>query len=546
MKRKLFSTALVAMAMTACTSEDDLQVNHSQASSVEFTVTVDEDGSTKADWGGSNGYTLQWEEGDLMSLFHGAEDGTLASMEDAVYKAATCSSDGSLKFTTQSMVKAGQAIMVYPADTTFAYVDGGLTVSVPSIQNSEDILKRIPFMSEGILINPYDGTKDYGAGYGKNYEIRLKQIATQLTLNTVWTGTAKNAIEEMVNKGEIAPIKLENVVLSQPKNQFNTKLGIKLEDKGDLGTNWPTAREGANDGWNKLSVVNTAIGQIAEKSETLTSSAAIKNGVADLDKVEFILLPQENWLGIENEASIVINTYYGSVTIDGNNGKTMYALVDGEPVPEDKNTVSYGLNEIIKKTNVIKSSETSTFLGEQVGAHATRYIDADLATLDMSTVHIKTDKQLHDILAVYGAIKNGEPVQLTIDGTNKKFQLSMDNVATLLSAKYNNVKLVPCQLDGERCEVIELIQGAGQTTNEVPALTFIDKNAVEVWLGENANWTWTGGQKNFNDFVKMISNHGTLDVTANAVIADATISICKVRMQNKGVININGRNKTRA
>lgn len=537
MRRKLFSAALVAIAMTACTSEEDLQVNHSQVSPIKFTVTMDEDGSTRADWGGSNGYTLLWEEGDLMSLFHGAEEGTLASMEDAIYKAAAGNSDRSLEFTTQSMVKEGQAIMVYPADTTFAYLDGGLTVSIPTVQSSTNVLERIPFMSEGIKINPYNGDKNSGAGYGKNYEIKLKQVATQLTLNTVWTGTAKDKIEALVADGTIAPITLENVVLNQPTNKFNTKLKIQLEDKGKLGTNWPDEEDGAYDAWNKLSSVDYSVGNIVEKSETLTSSAAVKDGAAGLDKVEFILLPQDNWLGLEDKASVVINTYYGSVTINKEDGKAMYALKDNKPVPEDKYTVANGLNEIISKTTVKKSNETSTFFGEQVGAHATRYIDADLATLDMSTVHIKTDKQLHDILAVYGAIKDGESVMLTIDGTNGKFSLSMDNVKTLLTEEYKNVKLVPCTVNSEECLVIELTQSAGQTTDEVPELTFIADNKVNVWLGENANWTWTGGKKTFNDLVKMVSNHGTLDVAANAVIADATDT--KIRMQNKGIININ-------
>lgn len=535
MRRKLFSAALVAIAMTKCTSEEDLQVNHSQVSPIKFTVTMDEDGSTRADWGGSNGYTLLWEEGDLMSLFHGAEEGSLASMEDAIYKAAAGNSDRSLEFTTQSMVKEGQAIMVYPADTTFAYLDGGLTVSIPTVQSSTNVLERIPFMSEGIKINPYDGDKNSGAGYGKNYEIKLKQVATQLTLNTVWTGTAKDKIEALVADGTIEPITLENVVLSQPTNKFNTKLNIQLEDKADLGTNWPDEEDGAYDAWNKLSSVDYK--NAVATNAILTSSAAVKDDAAGLDKVEFILLPQKTAVITDENASIVINTYYGSVTVDKEDGYAMYALVNGKPYPEEKNIVAYGLNEIISKTTVEKSNENSTFFGEQVGAHATRYIDADLATLDMSTVHIKTDKQLHDILAVYGAIKNGEPVKLTIDGTEGKFSLSMDNVKTLLTEEYKNVKLVPCTVKDEACSVIELTQSAGQPTDEVPELTFIADNQVNVWLGENANWTWTGGKKTFNDFVKMVSNHGTLDVAANAVIADATDA--KIRMQNKGTININ-------
>ena len=166
MKDKFLFAAFAALAMTACTSEEDMQVNPTaQTSPIQFTVSMD-DTQTRADWGSDdNKYTLLWTAGDQMSLFHGmkltvspeSKDGvSLSGAENAIYKAAAGSSKSGLTFTTQSMVKAGNAIMVYPCDTTFAYKGSNLYVKIPTVQTDGNILGRVPFISEGLIIKDFE------------------------------------------------------------------------------------------------------------------------------------------------------------------------------------------------------------------------------------------------------------------------------------------------------------------------------------------------------------------------------------------------------
>lgn len=52
MKDKFLFAAFAALAMTACTSEEDMQVNPTaQTSPIQFTVSMD-DAQTRAAWGG--------------------------------------------------------------------------------------------------------------------------------------------------------------------------------------------------------------------------------------------------------------------------------------------------------------------------------------------------------------------------------------------------------------------------------------------------------------------------------------------------------------
>lgn len=243
MKDKFLFAAFAALAMTACTSEEDMQVNPTaQTSPIQFTVSMD-DAQTRAAWGGSNNYTLQWTAGDQMSLFHGMNlnsygavdtDASLAGAENAIYKAAAGSSESGLTFTTQSMVKRGDAIMVYPCDTTFTYNGTNLYVKIPTVQNDANILGKVPFISEGLIIkefeegNMIDGT----AGYARNYNIQLKQIATLYTLGINYSGNEYNIIKGLSEAGKIAPILTQKVTLNSTE-KFNSELEVKVKSRSE-------------------------------------------------------------------------------------------------------------------------------------------------------------------------------------------------------------------------------------------------------------------------------------------------------------------------
>lgn len=555
MNSKFYFAAALALSLAACTTEDDLQQNSSnQISPISFVMETGGDFSSRAAWGeGDYAYTLQWTDGDLLSLYHGGEEGGLDGLQNAIYKAKAGSSEGKLEFTTQSMIVEGQAIMVYPADTTFKYDGNGLFVTVPAKQTSASNLNQIPFISEGINIAKYDEIKNQGAGYGKEYPIKMRQVGTQITLKSNWTGDALDKINALVESEGIEEIKVDYVTMNRPTDKFNVAVPVGLKDiETGIGKNWDNVFDPAKtiDSWNMMSYADVEAQNI-ETSEFLTSSDA------DLNTCEFTLLPQnyiaattggtstaaegaegaektqeEIYGGAEADASIVIMTYYGSVTLDEESEKVMYTATytDDE---ENWMTVPAGLNMIVKNTQRL-AGETSTFVGEVVGSHGTVWMNADLSTLDMSAVHIKSDKQLRDVLCVYNAIKNRESVKLTIDGdADGVFTLSMDNVKTLQSDGYENVKLLPCDDNGEVCETIKLIGGG-----EVPEIMFITENKVDVILASGYEWTWTDGARRFGNNTKTLTNEGYLTVAAGAEIGDSYRE--SVPMFNKGTMTING------
>ena len=565
MKGKFLVAATAAMALAACTAEDNVVSQGQTAKTSPITFTVVQDGvDTKAAWGGANGHTLTFKEGDLMSLFHGGElapDGNSTfyrtDMRDAIYKAAKSENGTDLTFTTQSMVEDGQAIMVYPADLSFEFEENteALSVKIPTEQTAENVLKNIPFVSEGIKIEAYNESNEVGtAGYGKNYFIKMKQIGTLVTMKPQYEN--KNVIDGLVTSDEIDPISITKVTLKRPTNKFNTKMNIALDAATSVdvypynspkeeqyketvqqSANWPAdVREISEEHygeWNKVSSLNLAS---AEQNETLTFSGDAA------ETAQFLLLPQDSVqtseTALAKDEAIKVETNYGFVTLEGD-ATVMYRKIGEEFAYGKKLTVAEGLNDIIAKTNL--NSTSNTFYGEQVGVSVTSYVDVDLATLDMSDLHIKSDKQLHDVLLVWNALQPTKNVVLTIDGdANKRFELSMDNVKRLQSAPYNTyVTLNACQVSGEECSTIVI---NGNETNEVPAIDFLDVDcaAVTIELAEGSDWTWTGGAKTFDDNATKLVNKGTITIAQNATVADAMATLISVKNEECGTINING------
>lgn len=545
MKKNLFYVAMAAVAMTACTAEETLQeVKRGQTSPISFTVTTDVDADTRAAWGGDKGVTVQWTAGDLMSLYHGAtvaENNYFANMQNAIYVAKAGSSEGGLNFSTQSMVLPGQAIMVYPCDTTFSYKTPNLNVTIAEEQNAEYVLGHIPFISEGINIAEYSGKNDDNtAGYGRNYPIRLKQIGSTMNLEPVYLN--KEDIQKLVDDGEIEAITVSRIALNRPTNKFNKTLPITLgtasaEDK----TRWENAEPG--NAWNKKSTVDSTD---AEGQQTESLSFVAEEGV---NVAKFLLLPQvtynyapdANTPGTEpaGDATVVVDTRYGTVTVADGKGTTMWNSsmeVNAETNPKYK--VSEALERTLYALSGVNGKTTSAFYGEYTGKHANRKIDVDFKDLDMTNLHIKDNKHLHDALLVWKTL-GLDPVNLIIDGDkNGEFHLYMDNVRTLQSAAYAGMKLKPCTVKKEKCTKIVLHNEDGTESDEIPEIMFINANAVDVELAENSTWTWTGEGKQFGNNVKSIINSGVVNINAAAKVKDSHIAAI-IPMVNEGTININ-------
>ena len=493
---------MAAVTMTACTAEENLQqVKQWETSPISFTVTTDVNADTRAEWGGGSGVTLQWTKGDLMSLFHGAdiraESDFLKSMQNAIYEAKAGSSEKGLEFVTQSMVLPGQAIMVYPSDTIFEYKGDKLYVQVAEEQNKEYVLGNIPFISEGINIEAYNKNGvDNSAGYGRNYPIRLRQVGTTMDLRPEYLNDED--VEALVKAGTIAPITISKITLNRPTDKFNVKLPINLE-AAEVGDNnrWD-AKEPGN-AWNKKSVVEFE--SPSDADATAASLSFVEEGV---DVAKFLLLPQKPQLDEVNastktvptlaeDATVAVETYYGTVTLTKDSKEVMYNKKHADdPVKYPKMTVHAALDKVIATTSKIEERETSAFKGEYVGRHTNQVIDVDLKNLDMSTLHIKSDEQLEDVLLVWKTL-GLDPVNLTIDGdANGEFHLSMENVKTLQSIAYTGVKLLPCQMTKEKCSTIVLHNTKGAASDEIPEIVFVTQNGVNIVLAEESTWTWTG------------------------------------------------------
>lgn len=544
MKDKFLFAAFAALAMTACTSEEDMQVNPTaQTSPIQFTVSMD-DAQTRAAWGGSNNYTLQWTAGDQMSLFHGMNlnsygavdtDASLAGAENAIYKAAAGSSESGLTFTTQSMVKRGDAIMVYPCDTTFTYNGTNLYVKIPTVQNDANILGKVPFISEGLIIkefeegNMIDGT----AGYARNYNIQLKQIATLYTLGINYSGNEYNIIKGLSEAGKIAPILTQKVTLNSTE-KFNSELEVKVKSRSEKG-NWNDV-----DGqkiWVNESYVDaeTPKTQVGSLSYVYTQETSEKNA-------EFMILPLKSSFAGTTTDNIVVDTYYGQVIVSANtegvmfdkNGKQIAGDNTVDPVIKDGSIEA--AYKVIGKLSNYEKGEGSTFTGEQVGVHLTQSVAVNLQNLDMSKVHIKSDKQLHDILVVYKALGFTDPVNLTIDGdATERFFLSMNNVRTLQSEGYENVKLLACNTTGEKCS--EIVLTGNNESEDVPSINFLASRNVNIVLGADYIWTWENGIV-ISNLVKTLTNEGTLNLDNGDIIWDTHSTV--PAMVNNGTINVTG------
>lgn len=538
MKGKLYAAALAAIALAACSQDEELTSakQNNSVSPIAFNVTFGEEPgtSTRAEFGGTNGYTLMWtaEDKDKMSLFHGMTDPSgnidikdvaIAGVQNAVYEAQSGQDEeeGALLFTTQSMVLPGCAIMVYPVDTVFNYTgDGSVYIRIPENQ-TEASWKQVPFMSEGLLIAGYDGGKGDGAGYGKDYEIGMKQVGTLFTLKTEWANDDK--VKALADAGEIDPINVTSVALNRPTDKFNTKVQVKLTNKKPNYADEVDSR----DAWKYVSVVDYLDASVAASQvNTLTTSA-----VTGLETSEFVLLPQKEETTVHTDATVKIYTRYGSVTIDNTN-KTMWKK--GEE--DSKVKVADMLNQIVGLT--LNMNTSGKYANEMVGGHATRYIDADLSKLDMSDVHIKDDKWLHDIILVHDAYQEGQKVVLTIDGgEDGVFEMSMNTVKMLQERP--EIGLKACNVSGEACKTIRLMGGG-----EIPAIDFLEDGIggpnVSVELAANETpWTWTGKVRELHK-VDLLTNYGVINIAETATVGFTNVSHGFGGIVNEGTINVNG------
>lgn len=533
MKFKFFAAATAALALAACNSEEMLEVNNPSvgSSNVVFGLAMDED-ATRAQFAGSKGYTLQWmkEHADKMSLFHSfAYDasGAITGAQNAVYTAAEADENGRPVFFTQNMVNPGLAVMVYPCDTIFSYQGYNLLVNVPAQQTKATNL-LIPFISNALDIAAFEAGATDGAGFARKYDIAMKQVGTLFTLTTNWSGVNFAAIEKLATDGEIKPLELTSVDININGTAFATSSLIKT---------LPTAPKSQNTGRDKYKYETQAVALTGPSFKTNKISTT---AISDKKTSEFVLLPHASTdlstdVKGDNTTNVIVNTNYGTVTLASGADKVWWK--NGDVTADNKQiyyTIAEGLKTALDLTYHKKAADaTNTFFpGEQVGGHVARFIDCDLATIDMSTVHIKNNEQLLDMIAVHDKIQPNTEVVFTLDGDeNGVFEMPVSTV-NILNA-HNKITIKACDTPKEALGTIKL---TGST--EVPSIKFMATGSpiVNIELAnEEKSWKWSTGAKQFTK-VKNITNNGLLLIEAGAVV-EANIA---GKMINDNTVKVTG------
>ena len=557
MNKKLLFGIMSLAALTACTNDDfESKQVAQEASPIQFEV-LNNDAATRASM---NGNKIVWNanDGDIFTLYHGGAG--ITGYENAIYT-AKANEGSTATLTTPSMIKAGSAVMVWPADTIFRITAAdNLSIEIPADQEA-DIENYIPYMSDQITIGAYGEYNEdpfYGpvtawntAGKDRKYPVFMRPMASQLIVKADYAGTDatiatlyEGGSEGLTGEDAIDPIEVTSVkLLTQAggADEFTTNLDVKwTAPSGAIATQWAAV---AHNAWTNVTDFDlTAINASSDYLETecLTGNASSK----------FLILPQNPIAGGVDDGAVVVNTIYGKVFIGD---PTVYAALpdksyytaaeynkawyryltnkiaataeenasaatkttSDDPDANGKyktvaKSLALGMQQTINAFSTYTHQGTSVVKGEPEGAASTRYVEVRLNHLDMSDLHIKSDKQLRDAARVWKKM-NLTPVTVYLDGdANREFEISQKTIEVIntVNAGTLNFKVKPCQLAGEICDDI-VITGGGQ----VPNIAFIADNggfAADVILNEGETWNWVGTVKVTATGVNKIINEGTM------------------------------------
>jgi len=621
MNKKLLFGIMSLAALAACTNDDfDSQQQIAEGTSpIQFEV-INNNASMRASMDGTS---IKWsaEDGDLFTLYHGVTGFTapsaLTGYENATYTASK--GEGGAVLSTPSMIKPGRAIMVWPVDTTF-YSDGtgNLTIKIPEILEAKTkenkdggVENHIPYVSDLITIDVYnpggDGSKignQNTAGLARKYPVYMRPMASQLILHADYAET--DAPLKTLAEGEdgIDPIKLTSVDLLTKTGggttDFTKEIELQFKEPTSYSPaiNWP-AKSVLNHNWTEVTDFNlgTAVGVDKLTTKCITGTESAK----------FLILPQGPITvaaatdGVAN-AAVVVNTTYGKVVIEKETGAThggkysdeeiadawyRYQATGKTPVAletetttkkggsgKDANDVRYtnnialGLAQVINAFSTNKTTKDGSIVkGEPTGAVGNRYVKVLLTHLDMTDLHIKSDKQLRDVVRVWKEM--GLPsVTVYLDGDDPtddagKFTISQKTIKKIneinaaVASAGKAFTVMPCQTPKEVCKEI-VITGADTDAN-LQDIAFIKKNgaatAKVVLANETTAWKWNGTTATtkkvlVGEGVERIINKGTMLNDASATLATWSVTYAPttnvmtagaqsdIKLQNDGTWNI--------
>ena len=581
MNKKLLLATMSLAVLAACTDNDFQSQNKNVAeeiSPIQFELINGDGDATRASWNdASAAISFSATDGDLFTLYHGgtcaAEDQPLTGFENAIY---TAQPGTPATLSTPSMIKAGMAVMVWPADTTFNssnFTDGKFQITIPAEQT--DFVNQLPYVSDLITIGAYTGTKhkpaDYNtAGYDRKYPIFMRQMGSLLTLKADYAGTDAELAKLYEGGAEagddpIKPIELTGVTLSTKATgatKFTKQIPVKFTA---ANANWPVPAT-LNHKWTYVTSFDA--GSIVDAEQTATLSAKEKSLLPGNQGAKIIILPSKSDADID-EAAVIVETYYGKVVVAAH-GVAGSEYTDPEYAkawsryltdPSTKTTFEEITNPVVKDadnktkvtSNIVKGmtqtinwfssadrkSTNATVKTEPVGGNLTRYVTVLLNHLDMSELHVKSDKQLRDVVRVWKKM-NLPAVTVYLDGGKEgdaegEFTISQKTIETINTINNGTLKfqVKPCNVAGEKCNTI-VVTGAS-TKAEVQNIAFITYNDVDesgtfnagdvqakvVLAKETTAWQWKGTVKVQANGVAQIINKGIMTNAAAATLKTA-------------------------
>ena len=588
MNKKLLFSVMSLAALAACTNDDfDSQQIAEQTSPVQFEL-VNDNASMRASMKGSD-VIFSAEDGDLFTLYHGATLGETKGYQNATYTATT--EGGVARLKTPSMILAGGAVMVWPVDTTFRKRSTqDLTIEIPAELPAEKIQNYIPHVSDLIEIEGFNADAKYNTeGYNRTYPIYMRAMASQLTIKADYTGATE--IAELYDGGSdgltgddaIAPISATSVDLLTGGTGFTTEIPLTFTD--------PTAPQGTN--WNQIANNNLKkVTGVDRANPTTTATKLTTKNIQGTESAKFLILPQSTiaaGTGVV-KAAVVVNTTYGKVLIanpteyteskyttdEYNAAWYRYASssfagddyeaeatskVGGSGEYKDKYKVvakkgpNTGLAKTINAFGDYTAEEDSKVAGEYMGVTTTRFVKVNLEKLDMTALHVKSDKQLRDAARVWKKL-GLDPVTVYLDGGQEgdaagEFTISQKTIEVIngINGAYNattnptqGFTVKPCKDTDEECTKI-IITGSDYK-QDVQDIAFIVDNggtkADVVLAKETKAWKWNGTVKVAKVGVNQIVNKGTMENGATATLKTVEFNESQnnVKLRNEGTWNI--------
>lgn len=550
MKSKyLFGALLGGFALASCNADENFTSTPSaQESPITFTVSLEDgDALTKAEV--TSDMKVNFEQGDLLSLFHGVGDDVFAptvvgstpafkGYQNAIYE-GTANEGEAFKFTTRSMVLEGKAVMIYPADTTFDNTGKSEPViRIPSKQNAQTKLLT-PHVSEFLDIAEYNGDEinqnhDNTAGYGRNYDVVLKRVGATLRL----TADLQNA--DKINNLDVAPLKLTDVELNATDNSLKGVFTTSISLNANSAANVHSASIYPN--WVKVSEVdNKKDAASITRDKTLSTTDITDNTTA-----VFTLLPTQKTSDDEyvkaNAATITVQTNYGKVVLSEGTGDVWTAEVAKE---EPEQTVVEGINNVLKKTYIEETRSNSLFKGELVGTSAKRGIKVDVSNLDMHGLHITDENHLLDALKVYDAVCPGEEVTWILDGNaDGEFVMNPEAAKAYEERMMDANNKISFQINQEAEKPCTIVKFVATELTEVPAaLKFVPKGMAGdddkpsiVLVGP---WKYSCENKAFT-LISDITISGEATMQMSGMVSATVNQSATFSLINNGAVTVSG------